>query len=248
MTHCFPSLLRSGRSVSPGTMSPVALVMALLLSAFVSGCQTANPPVTTASYDYRQRHPILITNAPETLDLPIGEGGRHLNRAFASRITDFGYDARRYGNSRVEILVPSGGANEQAVHAVTPEIRTALTRAGIKRSNIRIRSYAVQEPKAQPPVRLSYDRIKATVEPCGNWDGSIGALNVNNVDYGNFGCETQANLAAMVENPADLIAPRATTAPDQMRRATVLKNYEAGSQTASDYKEGSGADVSSSGS
>jgi pilus assembly protein CpaD len=42
----------------------------------------------------------------------------------------------------------------------------------------------------------------------------------------------QHNIAAMVSDPRDLVAPRPMTAADSLRRATVTSNYEKGTPTA----------------
>jgi pilus assembly protein CpaD len=48
----------------------------------------------------------------------------------------------------------------------------------------------------------------------------------------NFGCAVQHNLAAQIENPRDLVEPRALGTSDAMRRATVMNAYEKGTPTA----------------
>jgi pilus assembly protein CpaD len=47
----------------------------------------------------------------------------------------------------------------------------------------------------------------------------------------NFGCATQHNLAAMVADPRDLVAPRRVDAADAQRRMTVLDKYRKGQTT-----------------
>ena len=83
----------------------------------------------------------------------------------------------------------------------------------------------------------------ATAGECGDWPANIGGSVNSNIDYDNFGCATQANLAAVVANPADLLTPRASAPADQQRRAVVYENYRNGKITASEYKEGAGAKV-----
>ncbi len=64
-----------------------------------------------------------------------------------------------------------------------------------------------------PTIRLSYPRIAAVAGPCGLWPEDLGP-SINdprygeNKDYYNFGCANQRNLAAMIDNPADLVQPR----------------------------------------
>lgn len=226
--------------------SPLGLLAISVLA--LAGCNSQTAPSATTSMlaanDYRLRHPIVVTEQPEVLDLPVGMHTRKLNRDLSDAVASFGAQSRRNGNGRVEILVPSGSANEAAVHAVTPSIRGALQRGGLSSNAISTRSYPVQDGGADAPIRLSYPRVMATAGPCGEWPENIGGSPNQNNDYENFGCASQANLAAMVTNPADLITPRASAPADQQRRATVYEKYRAGDVTASKYEEGVGAEVS----
>ncbi|ASP35974.1 CpaD family pilus assembly protein [Labrenzia sp. VG12] len=220
-----------------------ALVLTGCLAVMGCQSQTQQPAALLASNDYQLRHPIVVTEAPETLDLPLGRNTRRLSGPIVGTISSFGVDSRQHGNGAVEILVPSGGANEAAVHAVTPQIRKALQQGGVSRSRISTRTYAVQDASADAPIRLSYPKMKATAGECGAWPQNIGGHFNRNEDYENYGCATQANLAAMVVNPSDLLTPRASTPADQGRRAVVLENYRKGDVTASDYNEGVGAEI-----
>ncbi|MHA7774860.1 CpaD family pilus assembly protein [Roseibium sp. M-1] len=234
----------SKRTVRLATVSKSALALAGCLA--VLGCQNQNQTSSQllASNDYRLQHPIVVTEEPETLDLPIGRNTRRLHGPVEDTITAFAADSRRRGDGSVEILVPSGGANEAAVHSVTPEIREALQRGGLARTRISTRTYAVQDASADAPIRLSFARMQATAGECGDWPRNIGGGFGPNVNYENFGCATQANLAVMVENPSDLLTPRASTPADQMRRATVFEKYRKGEITAAEFKEGVGTEVS----
>ncbi len=214
--------------------------LAVVGCLIVAGCQQQSQTQMLAAHDYRLAHPIVVTEEPETLDLPIGRNTRSLYGPVEGTISAFASESRQKGNGSVEILVPSGGANEAAVHAVTPDIRQALRRGG---SRVSTRTYAVQDPSADAPIRLSYDRLKATAGNCGSWPTSIGGGFGENRNYENFGCASQSNLAAMVDNPSDLLHPRASTPADQMRRAVVIENYRKGEVTASDYTEGVGAEI-----
>lgn len=218
--------------------------LVLLGCIAVAGCESSkSQSQLLASNDYRLRHPIVVTEEPETLDLPIGRNTRRLFGPVEGTITSFAADSRHYGDGSVEILVPSGGANESAVHSVTPEIRQALERGGVTRSRISTRTYSVDDPSADAPIRLAYNRMQATAGTCGEWPKNIGGGVGPNNDYENFGCATQANLAAMVDNPSDLLTPRASTPADQNRRAVVFEKYRSGEVTTGVYAEGVGAEV-----
>ena len=57
-------------------------------------------------------------------------------------------------------------------------------------------------------VRVVVSRTRASVPNCPNWDDAGKPTNYNNRTSSNFGCGVNANLAAMVANPEDLIHGR----------------------------------------
>lgn len=234
---CFLSKARYSRIAGLG----LTLVAGMTLAA----CQSQNELSTSslASNDFRIRHPIILTEADETLDLPVGSSLRHLSPQMNAVISSFGQESRRKGSGIVEIIAPSRSANETAVHAIMPQIRAALERGGVARRNIVTRTYTVDVDNVAAPVRLAYPAVKAVTTECGLWPDDISG-DFANTDYENFGCATQANLAAIVDNPADLIYPAATTPADRQRRAVTFEKYRKGEETASKYKEGLGAKVS----
>jgi pilus assembly protein CpaD len=236
--------MNSKITVRVATASKSALVILGCLTVAACANRQQSESQMLASHDYRLRHPIVITEEPETLDLPIGQNTRNLYGPIEGTIAAFAVESRRKGNGSVEILVPSGGANEAAVHAVTPDIRQALQRGGLGRSQISTRTYAVQDASADAPIRLSYASMKATAGECGSWPKNIGGGIGENTEYENFGCATQSNLAAIVDNPSDLLTPRAMTPADQNRRAVIIENYRKGEVTTSEYTEGVGAEIS----
>ena len=65
-------------------------------------------------------------------------------------------------------------------------------------------------------IRLNYPKISAVAGPCGLWPEDLGPSIKNksyfeNKPYYNFGCAYQRNMAAMVDNPSDLVQPRSET-------------------------------------
>ncbi|MEH0071357.1 CpaD family pilus assembly lipoprotein [Pannonibacter sp. Pt2-lr] len=113
-----------------------------------------------ASNDYRARHPIMVTEQAEVLDIPLAASARNLGRDYTARIAQYGAEARASGASMVEVLVPSGSANEIAASTVVPQIRAALVQGGVAQRNVQVRSYGVADARLSTPVRLSYARVK----------------------------------------------------------------------------------------
>jgi pilus assembly protein CpaD len=236
---------RQGRTVAPA--------LAVLAALVAAGCQTQQPTTDVlATNDYRLRHPIVVGEGVKTLDLPVGSDMRRLSPQLSAVVSSFAAEARSRGGGAMEIIVPSGAGNEAAVHAVLPQIRKALVSGGVSPKRIATRGYPVQDATVSAPVRLAYSGMQARVGPCGQWTDNINGggsgtrhdPHLNNTQYRDFGCATQANLAAIVDNPSDLLYPRASAPGDQLRRGTVYKKYRAGEQTAAEVKEGDGSRVS----
>lgn len=233
------SRLASGQGAGPAG----GLLLIGVLAMGLAGCQTIPSAENVKRYDYRLRHPIVIAEQAETLDIPVGAQTRHLSPRLAQAVRGFARDARTNGAGSAEILVPSGSLNEGSAQVLASRIRAEMVRGGLPRGRIHIRSYPVGDPGAVAPIRVAYPKVKASVHPCGRWTDDLSSK-MTNEDYADFGCATQSNLAAMVANPADLIQPRNSGPADRARRDTVFDKYREGSNPSGDYKEGVGAKVS----
>jgi pilus assembly protein CpaD len=67
-----------------------------------------------------------------------------------------------------------------------------------------------------------------------------------NKPYYNFGCAYQRNLAAMVDNPSDLVQPRPKRPPIRAR-APRFEKYRKGTPTTTTYPEADKAKLSDTG-
>ena len=131
--------------------------------------------------------------------------------------------------------MPVGASNERAAADSMRTIRSILAATGVPPDGIAVRGY---HPPTQPlaPIRISYPKISSAGRPV--WPVARRHRTELNRDYfenqppWNQGCATQRNLAAMVDNPADLVQPRGETPPYEMQRTTVMENYRAGKPTA----------------
>ena len=103
------------------------------------------------------------------------------------------------------------------------DMRPLLADQGFAESAISIEPYHA-EGDPQPPVRIAYLRFAAEGPTCGKWPSNL-AETSRNVNYENFGCASQKNLAAMVSNPADLLGPRTMTPASADRRDTTWGRY-----------------------
>ncbi len=73
------------------------------------------------------------------------------------------------------------------------------------------------------------------------------AITMQNKPFHNFGCATQRNLAAMIDNPADLEQPRPETPAYTPRRDVAFDRYRKGSPTTTVYSDAEKAKLSDTG-
>jgi pilus assembly protein CpaD len=206
---------------------------------FVCGCNTDQQVtgVSDVPTDYRLRHPITISEAEHTLEIFIGSSRGGLSATQRVELLAFAQTWKREATGGVVVDLPVGTSNARAAAEAMPEIGSILTARGVPPRGIAVRRY--HPPVGSlAPIRVTYPKLAAQAGPCGMWPEDIGPSNrdyFENQPPWNFGCATQRNLAASVDNPADLVQPRGETPPDQMRRSTVGEKYEHGQPTGTQY-------------
>jgi len=207
---------------------PLWLAAAAAIS--LAGCGTDYATSTSVtSADYRVRHPIVLTQAPTTLDVfPGGQGSLDAGttasvKAFAER-----YISRRA--TRLTILAPSGA--RASGHEAVDEIRRVLAASGV-RGYVAIGSYPVGNSALASPIRLSFQAVKAVVPSrCGQWPSDLASGGTNagweNEPYHNFGCATQSMIAAQVDDPRDFAVAEALGPSDVQMRLRAIGSVRDG--------------------
>lgn len=169
-----------------------------------------------------QRHPIMVSQEPETLNVSVSSNSRGLGPRQRAEVINFAQRARASdaGNSKMVITVPIGGKNEISSMYAVQEIRKLLTDIGFQQSSVSVEASYDQHG----PIELSYLRYVAEGPDCRIWSENL-AKDSQNMPHPNFGCSDQRNLAAMVANPADLLGPRTQTERYSDRRQTTFDKY-----------------------
>ena len=218
------------RRLAGGLTGGVALA---IVAAFAAGCTTTGTSdVELRQHDFRERHAVMISEAPENFDLPVGMKGPAVSPQVEAAIRSYVQEYRADGTGAITIQVPTGSANEVAAATTGRAVHYALVRSGVSHGRVRVSPYPVGDRSKVAPLRLSYLRVKAVVPSCGIWpDGN--EANHRNTTYHDFGCSQAQNMAAMVANPADLLRPRPLDPPNGRRRAQVLSDYAKGDETRS---------------
>ncbi len=219
--------------VVPGRAARRVMAASLLVLA-VAGCKHDEEGAQVAGWalvDPAQRHPILVSQQPQTLEIHIAKGSPGLSPKARADLLAFADRARASdaGNSRLIISAPSGGPNEVPAMQAVGQIRRLLSDNGFSESSIAVEAY-LDEFERDPPIRVSYLRYIADAPECGAWPTNL-AREPNNLPYPNLGCANQRNLAAMVANPADLLGPRTESDRASERRDVTWDKYVHGEST-----------------
>lgn len=217
-----------------------SLLAVLAVSAAVlSGCASRDD-LTTGGIpdDYRQRHPIVVTEAEQSVDVPVASTDRRLNTAQRDMIRGFAQNYASRATGPVYLLTPEGSPNSAAARKLRSQVRAELSARGIASAKIVNSSYAAGTAGDAAPIRLTFVGTTAMTSQCGQWPKDM-INNFNNQNYYNFGCATQNNLAAQIANPEDLIAPRGMTPIDAARRNAAIKEYRETTTTIDDVSSSS---------
>jgi pilus assembly protein CpaD len=242
------------RSAAMPNRTGAARLLAIVgCAAMLAGCITDRTAVTAAPAvpnDPRQRHPIAIREGVHTVELFIGSKRGELTLDQRADILAFAHTWRRDAAGGIIIDLPSGTSNGVAAANALQEVRSILTNMGVPPRDIEVRPYRPNDPRTLATLRLNYPRMVASAGPCGMWPHDLGPTSdrehSENLEYWNFGCAAQRNLAAQVDNPSDLVQPRGETPTYTPRRTTAFEKYRQGNGTATIYpnpNEGKISDV-----
>ncbi|MGY3445413.1 CpaD family pilus assembly protein [Bradyrhizobium sp. USDA 4473] len=243
------------RNTQAGHVRALSLCGALVVSAIaLGGCNLTGDNVVTGTVpdDYRQRHPIAITEGEQSIVVFVSRTRGNLTETQRDDVMGLARTWRREGTGAIAVDVPADTSNARSAQAVYQEIRGVLASMGVPGHAITRRAYRVDDPRALPTIRLSYPKMAAVAGPCGLWPSDLAPSIYNpsyneNKQYENFGCATQRNLAAMVANPSDLEQPRTETAAYTPRRSVAFQKYSKGESTTTNYPEADKAKLSDAG-
>ena len=227
---------------------------ALVGLAVVLGACTHTDEVLTASVpdDYRQRHPIVIQEADRSVVIFVGHARGGLSASQRADVMGLAQTWLHEGTGAISADVPVDTANARVAADSFREVRALLAASGVPPRGIVVRHYRPEDPRQMATIRLNYPKISAVAGPCGLWPEDLGPSIRNksyfdNKDYYNYGCAYQRNMAAMVDNPSDLVQPRPETPAYTTRRTEAFEKYRKGTTTTTSYPEADRAKLSDTG-
>lgn len=183
--------------------------------------------------DPAANHPIMVEPHFASIKLSFSTAEAGLVPDDADKLDGFVADFLSRGSGSISISAPAGA---DATAAET-YFGSRLFAMGVPRSKILVGTHSGSDAR----VEIGFIAYQASTKPCGDWSENT-ANTASNRPAANFGCAVQANIAAQVADPRDLVEMRPTDPADATRRAGVLDAYERGKPTAAEKtKDQSGA-------
>ncbi len=224
------------------------------LAVVLGACTHTEEAVTTASVpdDYRARHPIVIQEADRSVVIFVGHARGGLSASQRADVIGLARIWLQEGTGAINADLPVDTPNARAAAETFREVQALLAAAGVPPRGVAVHRYHPEDPRQMATIRLTYPKISAVAGPCGLWPEDIGSSIKNksyfeNKPYYNFGCAYQRNMAAMVDNPSDLVQPRSETPADTPRRTAGFEKYRKGTPTTTTYPEADKAKLSDAG-
>jgi len=208
------------------------------LATSLAGCYTQHLAEEAYPNDYRERHPISLKERARTVEIFVSRNRGGLNPSQRADVLSFAQYWRHDATSGIIIDVPRGGPTDHAAADSMREVHSILAASGVPRNAVYERRYK-PSGSSLASIKISYSRLTAVAGPCGQWPRDLGVsygrTYTENRAYWNLGCASQRNLAAMVDNPADLVQPRGETPAYAARRSVALDKYRKGDNPSATY-------------
>jgi pilus assembly protein CpaD len=218
------------------TLLRSAAVLGVTLT--LAGCYSREAKVSGPPTDYRDRHPIALKQGDKTVEVFIARNRGGLSPEQRADVLAFARSWRREASGGILIDVPADGTLRKSADETLREVHSIFAQSGVPRDAVRVTSYAKRDLEL-PSIKLNYPRLVATAGPCGIWPTdsgpTVGETYSRNEQFYNLGCAHQRNLAAMVDNPADLVQPRGESPAYAARRSVPLDKYRRGEDPSGKY-------------
>jgi|SRR6185437_2695614 pilus assembly protein CpaD len=224
------------------------------LSLALGACTYTGEQIITNDVpdDLRLRHPIAIEEGNHSIVIFVGHGRGGLTAEQRDDVAGLARSWVHEATGAIVADVPVDTPNARAAASAYRETAALLHARGVPPRGVVLHRYHPDDPRFFATIRLSYPKIKAVAGPCGVWPEDLGPSIMDpsynaNKPYYNFGCATQHNIAAMIDNPSDLVQPRAETPAYTARRGEAFEKYRKGEPTSTTYPEAEKAKLSDTG-
>ncbi len=205
----------------------IKIVAGCVLVTGLAGCEVNHDRAVKVGQlhitNAKGNHPIRVSKQVIKLKIPVRRGDYGLSSEKKMELGAFVEQYRRDGEGKMVLSAPAGQPNEVAAFNVLNDIRDSMKTHGIVRQMVRLKPYS---PKGDPeaPIVVSYMGYKAEGPKCGPLKRDVSSER-NNLPGEQLSCANQANFAAMIANPRDLVEARGETPRSGERRDRQWKKF-----------------------
>lgn len=212
-----------------------SLLIGLSALPLLVSCSSYDPLLKTGSND-RPTYDIQVVEDTMVLEILASQSEPALPYYQINKVKYFleDYSARGKRHGPLIISVPQGSPFGPQFEAGVKQTLNLAYEYGVK--DISRNDYD-SNGSPEAPMVLAFTAYKAIPPNCPSMASVNLAGTKTNDAHPGFGCAMQANLAAMIADPADLLGTRRADPVDTLRRAEVLTKYRAGQSTATERTE-----------
>ncbi|MEO0466474.1 MAG: CpaD family pilus assembly lipoprotein [Pseudomonadota bacterium] len=203
----------------------VALGLVTACSSPIPRANMAAPDIALEKtpLDFNQ---IQVQASTEVLEIVLAPGSHTLTHFDVDAIEDFVTSYRERGHGQLVLATPENGANASLSRTALTKARTLAWSGGVSYEEMEEKTYDARG--ADAPMLLAFDVYEVMAPEClslANYDMSDISSN-NEPAY--FGCAVRANIAAMLDDPGDLLGERELERRDPRRVSLIAEAYRAG--------------------
>lgn len=191
----------------------------------LAGCSTFmnNEMQTTRA---AERHPITVDQQTVSLRIAVDPTLHGLSRENMARLDQFMTAYRTKGHGPITVTAPSSGSTIDVEGQQTAaNVRAALNQFGLQYEDMLGATY--RTTSRERDVIVSFTRYVASGPVCGVFTGEQMARQ-RNMAAPNFGCTSQANLAAMIADPRDLTEAQTMAPTNGAAVAAAVRSTQTG--------------------
>jgi pilus assembly protein CpaD len=198
----------------------------------VAGCATAPKNENALSRTNLDMHPIKVQQETARLEIGVAAADQTLRPEDYAALARFAADYKDRGRGPMVMSVPAGASNSNAAAILSDAVRRQLYGLMPVSGSITTASYDAGSSAA--PIILSFERYIAEIKDCPS--SALGDMSKswdNKASVG-FGCANNVNIALMLADPGDVVAPPDLDPALAARRAAVFDKYRRGQPTATE--------------
>ena len=213
-------------------MSYFKLISGVGALAFLASCSTYDPMLKTGQND-RYSHQIDVVEETVVMEVAMSEAAPGLPYHEVNRMKAFlaDYKSRGARHGPLILSVPQGSPWAAKLEQSAEQTYDLAYDYGVRDVS---RSDYASNGSPDAPLVLAYRAFKAVGPNCPSLAQIDLSATSTNDPTPAFGCSVNANLAAMIADPADLLGARPEDPADTVRRVDVLTKYRTGQPTATE--------------